>query len=245
MRQGRYVRSPLAAHRRGIITVTPAATSGSRLAVDARRRRGDARHLHAIGPPHPVTIGSEASLLERALELEVLNTAVARLAGGAGGIVVLGAPAGLGKTALLEHAVREAAEAGCRRAPRRSGPARAPLRVRRGARTAGGTAARRVGRAARAPARRGGRAGRRPAARRGRARARDATMAIAHSVLWLCSALADDAPLVLVVDDAHWADRAVARGARLPRAADRRAGAAHRHRRPRGRSRRGRPTCSA
>ena len=33
-------------------------------------------------------------------------------------------------------------------------------------------------------------------------------MAIAHSVLWLCSALADDAPLVLVVDDAHWADRA-------------------------------------
>ena len=35
----------------------------------------------------------------------------------------------------------------------------------------------------------------------------DATMAIAHSVLWLCSALADEAPLMLVVDDAHWADR--------------------------------------
>jgi predicted ATPase len=33
-------------------------------------------------------------------------------------------------------------------------------------------------------------------------------MSIAHSVLWLCAALTDaGAPLVLVVDDAHWADR--------------------------------------
>ena len=37
--------------------------------------------------------------------------------------------------------------------------------------------------------------------------AADATMAIAHSVLWLCSGLAEEAPLMLVVDDAHWADR--------------------------------------
>ena len=32
-------------------------------------------------------------------------------------------------------------------------------------------------------------------------------MMIAHSVLWLCSALADERPLALVVDDAQWADR--------------------------------------
>ena len=30
---------------------------------------------------------------------------------------------------------------------------------------------------------------------------------MAHSVLWLCSALAEQRPLVLVVDDAQWADR--------------------------------------
>jgi DNA-binding CsgD family transcriptional regulator len=35
----------------------------------------------------------------------------------------------------------------------------------------------------------------------------DATMLIAHSVLWLCSAMADERPLALVIDDAHWADR--------------------------------------
>ena len=35
----------------------------------------------------------------------------------------------------------------------------------------------------------------------------DATMLIAHSVLWLCAALADEQPLALVVDDAQWADR--------------------------------------
>ena len=35
----------------------------------------------------------------------------------------------------------------------------------------------------------------------------DSTMLVAHSVLWLCSALADERPLALVVDDAQWADR--------------------------------------
>ena len=42
----------------------------------------------------------------------------------------------------------------------------------------------------------------------------DSTMLIAHSVLWVCSALAEQRPLALVVDDAQWADRAVAGGAR-------------------------------
>ena len=32
-------------------------------------------------------------------------------------------------------------------------------------------------------------------------------MMIAHSVLWMCSAMADERPLALVIDDAHWADR--------------------------------------
>src|SRR6201999_4519972 len=36
----------------------------------------------------------------------------------------------------------------------------------------------------------------------------DASMLVAHSALWLCSAIAERRPLVLVVDDAQWADRA-------------------------------------
>ena len=36
----------------------------------------------------------------------------------------------------------------------------------------------------------------------------DATVLVAHSVLWLCSALAEERPLALVIDDAQWADRA-------------------------------------
>ena len=207
MRQGRYVHSPPAVRRRRIVTVSAAATPGSRLAVDARRRGGGARHLHAIGPPDRVTIGPEAMLLERALELEVLHTAVTRLAGGAGGIVVLAAPAGLGKTALLEHAVLEAAEAGCR--VRRAAPG--PLERHFGfgvvrallegpLRDASDEQRARLLEGAAAPAGALLLDGAVPSA--------DATMAIAHSVLWLCSALADDAPLVLVVDDAHWADRA-------------------------------------
>ena len=35
----------------------------------------------------------------------------------------------------------------------------------------------------------------------------DSTMLVAHSVLWLCAAIAERRPLALVVDDAQWADR--------------------------------------
>src|SRR6185295_14867482 len=36
---------------------------------------------------------------------------------------------------------------------------------------------------------------------------RDAVPQIAHSLFWLCSALAAVRPLALIVDDAQWADR--------------------------------------
>src|SRR3954468_6862900 len=74
--------------------------------------RPAAAHLHVIGPEHQVTPGP-APLIERDVELEVLGGAVTRLAAGDGGVVVLEAPAGLGKTALLDRATRLAEEAGC------------------------------------------------------------------------------------------------------------------------------------
>ena len=56
---------------------------------------------------------SETMLVERVSELDVLERAVGRLGGGTGGVVVVEAAAGLGKTALLDRAARLAADAGC------------------------------------------------------------------------------------------------------------------------------------
>ena len=206
MRQGRYVASPLAVNRRRLLAVTPAATPGMRPPVAAGRRRGDARRLHLIGPRQPAAIGPEALLIERAHELDVLRAAVTGLAGGEGAIVVLAAPAGLGKSVLLEHAAQEAAEAGCR--VRRAAPG--PLERHFGfgvVRALLEGALRDVSDERRARLMEGAAAPAGALLLDGAMPGADATMAIAHSVLWLCSALADEAPLMLVVDDAHWADR--------------------------------------
>ena len=47
-----------------------------------------------------------------------------------------------------------------------------------------------------------------PGARRARARspAPDASFTVLHGLYWLCANLAAERPLVLTVDDAHWAD---------------------------------------
>jgi DNA-binding CsgD family transcriptional regulator len=190
--------------------VSPAATLGSQRAVDASRRRGDARHLHVIGPQPAaaiaVAIAPEAQLIERALELDVLRAAVTRLAGGAGAIVVFSAPAGLGKSALLEHAAQEATQSGWR--VRRAAPGRLERHFAFGVvrallegalRDASDERRARLLDGAAAPAGALLLDGALPGA--------DATTAISHSVLWLCAALAEDAPLVLVIDDAQWADR--------------------------------------
>jgi DNA-binding CsgD family transcriptional regulator len=138
--------------------------------------------------------------------MEVLGGAVRCLTEGEGGVVVLDAPAGLGKTALLERAARSAAVAGC--LVRRAAPGplerhfpfgvvrallEAPLREasdHERAQLLDGAAA--------------------PAGTLlmdGTVPSADSTMLVAHGVLWLCSALADERPLALVIDDAQWADR--------------------------------------
>jgi DNA-binding CsgD family transcriptional regulator len=149
--------------------------------------------------------GAEA-LIERAVELDVLDGAVARLGAGEGSVVVIEASAGLGKTALLEDAEERLTAAGCRVRRAAPGPLErhfpfgvvralleGPLRdasERERTRLLDGAAE--------------------PAGALlldGTVPGGDATMLIAHSVLWLCSAMADDRPLALVIDDAHWADR--------------------------------------
>jgi DNA-binding CsgD family transcriptional regulator len=170
------------------------------------RTRGTVRHLHVIGSDHPAVAPGAAPLIERAVEVDVLEDAVARVAGGDGGVVVVEAGAGLGKTALLEHTARTAADAGCRVLHAAPGPlerhfpfgvVRALLEMAVRDAADGDRAALLDGAAATAGA----------LLLDGTVPGGDAMPMVSHSVLWLCSALADERPLVLVVDDAHWADR--------------------------------------
>ncbi len=149
----------------------------------------------------------EAALVERAAELHVLERAVAGLAGGPGGVVVLEAPAGLGKTALLDHSARLARDAGFLVRHAAPGPherqfafgvvrtlLEAPLRNLPASERAA------ILTGASAPAGALLLDGEIPGAA-------DAT-AIAHGVMWACASLARTRPLVLIVDDAQWSDRA-------------------------------------
>ncbi len=167
--------------------------------------RSAVSHLRVVAS-QPATTPDDAPLIERAVELGVLAGAVRRLADGEGGVVVLDAPAGLGKTALLERAALFAADSGClvRRAapgplerhfpfgvvralleaPVREASGKERAQLLDGAASAAGTLL-----------------------LDGTVPGGDSTMLLAHSVLWLCAAIADRRPLALVVDDAQWADR--------------------------------------
>ena len=162
-------------------------------------------HLHVVAT-QPATSSDDAPLIERAVEIEVLGGAVRCLAEGDGGVVVLDAPAGLGKTALLEHAALTAADAGClvrRAAP---GPLERhfPFGVVRALLEA---PLREASEDERAQLLDGAAAPAGTLLLEGTVPSGDSTMLVAHGVLWLCSALAEQRPLALVVDDAQWADR--------------------------------------
>jgi DNA-binding CsgD family transcriptional regulator len=162
-------------------------------------------HLHVVAT-QSVTASDAAPLIERAVEIEVLDGVVRSLAEGAGGVVVLDAPAGLGKTALLEHAALTAAEAGClvrRAAP---GPLERhfPFGVVRALLEA---PLREASEDERAQLLDGAAAPAGTLLLDGTVPSGDSTMLVAHGVLWLCSALAEERPLALVIDDAQWADR--------------------------------------
>jgi len=167
--------------------------------------RRSVSHLHVVAS-EPVTTHDTAPLIERAVELGVLAGAACRLADGDGGVVVLDASAGLGKTALLERAALFATDAGClvrRAAP---GPLERhfPFGVVRALLEA---PVREASEKERAQLLDGAAALAGTLLLEGTVPGGDSTMLVAHSVLWLCSAIADQRPLALVVDDAQWADR--------------------------------------
>src|SRR4051812_16529454 len=158
----------------------------------------EARLDHAVGDP---------PLLERAAELGVLGDALASATSGRGAVIVLEAAAGLGKTALIDHTERRAAAAGSD--VRRAAPGPFERHFPYGViRTLLETPLRAASERERERMLQGaaGDAGRLLLGER--VPDGDETTMVAHSIFWLCSTLAASRPLVLVVDDAQWSDRA-------------------------------------
>jgi DNA-binding CsgD family transcriptional regulator len=154
------------------------------------------------------------ALLERGDQLDRLEAALAAARQGEGRLVVVEAAAGMGKTALL-HELRARAEAAGMRVLRARGaeleqefaygivrqllepPLVAARPEERADLLAGaaGLAAERLGFAGTTPGGEADGVGR-----------PDAAFAVLHGLYWLCANLATRRPLVLAVDDAHWAD---------------------------------------
>ena len=149
-------------------------------------------------------------LLERDDELELLAARIVAAVGGEGSVVALEGEAGIGKSALLAYAVRHASAAGMRVLSARAGELEQDF---------GYGVVRQLFEslmAAAAPAEReralSGAAGRAaPVLSAGPAlncaRAVDPA-SVLHGLFWLSANLAAERPLLVAVDDAHWADTA-------------------------------------
>ena len=152
-------------------------------------------------------------LAERDAELAAIADLVERAAGGAGGVLLVEGPAGVGKTRLLQAAVQLADRRALTVLEARGGELEQSFPF--------GIAAQLLGRAVAAldaPERAAMLSGAAALAvdlvDPGAAAATDAPAATSHEALyarlhglyWLCAGLAAEEPLLLVVDDAHWAD---------------------------------------
>jgi predicted ATPase len=150
-----------------------------------------------------VAIETAATLLERERELTALRDALGEAQEGRGRLVLVEAPAGLGKTSLLRAASERAAEEGfmCLRA--RAGELERDFAygcVRQLLEPA----------VARAPDRdrlfEGAGALSEPLFSPTGAPAADSSFAVLHGLYWLLNNLTDTGPVALVVDDLHWSD---------------------------------------
>jgi DNA-binding CsgD family transcriptional regulator len=152
--------------------------------------------------------GGPEQLLEREDELARIEHALELAQGGTGSLLLIDGPAGAGKTRLVQAARDEARAAGMKVLSARGGELEQefpfgvaqqlfePLLARADAagrdrllRAAASLAAPALGLAAGAEA-----------------PSQDSELASLHGLYWLCANIAEEGPLLLAVDDAHWAD---------------------------------------
>jgi DNA-binding CsgD family transcriptional regulator len=140
-------------------------------------------------------------LLERTSELRVITSRLDAAAAGAGGVLVIEGPAGIGKTRLLDRARAAAAERGLRVLVARASPLEREFGF--------GVVRDLLTPVLRDPVERA-------VLMHGDARlagpaldltdAAAPTFAALHGIYWLVAGMAERTPLLLAVDDAHWAD---------------------------------------
>lgn len=146
-----------------------------------------------------------ADLLERTSEIETLELAIKRALDGEGRLLLIDGAAGIGKTALLEACLQLGRHAGMRELSARCAPMEAsfphgvtrqlfddllrhdPARAEDWLTGSAGHALPALGAAQVAPP-------------------PDALAALNHGLYWLVANLAEERPLVIAVDDAHWSD---------------------------------------
>jgi predicted ATPase len=145
------------------------------------------------------------TLLDRDAEFAMLAGELAAARGGAGRVVVVEGPAGIGKSSLLAAAARAAKAEGMVVLAARGGPLEQDA--------AWGIARRLFGPLRRDPEWSRVAVGAAALAERALdpvsaepAHAADAMHATAHGLTWLAGNLAERAPVLLAVDDVHWAD---------------------------------------
>ena len=142
----------------------------------------------------------ERLLLERAAELAAITAAIDSACAGAGSVLLVEGAAGIGKTRLLAHACERAADAGmtvltARAAEYEDGYAWGVVRQ------LFELELRAEGRPAEDAVRLAGLA----LTQTGGPREED-SYAVLHGLYWLTADIAQRAPLLLAIDDLHWAD---------------------------------------
>jgi hypothetical protein len=148
--------------------------------------------------------GSSAGwLLDRKAELGAIAAAVSSAVSGSGSALLVEGVAGIGKTSLLRHACEQAALAGmtvraARAAEFEGGYAWGVVRQLFEHEALTGSGQRLAGDAAALAA---------PALGHGADRGEEDSFSVLHGIYWLTAGIAQQTPLLLAVDDLHWADQ--------------------------------------
>ena len=152
-----------------------------------------------MGPGGPFPL----QLLDRGAELAAITAAIESACSGSGSALLVEGVAGIGKTRLLTHACEQAAQAGmtvltARAAEFEDGYAWGVVRQLFEAEIRAGGGQRRADDAVALAA---------LALTRDAQRGDEDSFAVLHGLYWLTADIAQQAPLLLAVDDLHWADQ--------------------------------------